>query len=94
MATYQFWTEIPPADCNGNVGALDTLLFALPSLPQAGELIINELLFNPPSGGADFVEIYNHSDKYFDLSNLRLGNWDKFLQVGEFGGIVWGELFN
>lgn len=65
-----------PSDCSGNRMLLDTLEFALPEIPQAGDLLINEILFNPPTGGADFVEIYNSSTNFFDLKNLRLGNWD------------------
>jgi hypothetical protein len=38
----------------------------------ARELVINEILFNPPSDGNEYVEIYNRSDKAFDLRFLSL----------------------
>ncbi len=48
--------------------------FASAVRPDSGELLINELLFNPPPDGTDFIELINHSDKVLDLSTLRLGN--------------------
>ena len=36
------------------------------------EIIINEILFNPRKDGVDFVEIYNRSDKVFNLKNLSV----------------------
>ncbi len=40
-----------------------------------GSLIVNELLFNPPPGGADYVELYNATDSVIDLSDVRLAHW-------------------
>ncbi len=65
-----------PFDCSGNQMKADTMFFALPSHPEIGDILINEILFNPKPGGSDFVEIYNNSDKIFDLSKLRLSNVD------------------
>ncbi|MDR2358619.1 MAG: lamin tail domain-containing protein, partial [Prevotellaceae bacterium] len=45
--------------------------------PAANEIVLNEVLFNPPANGADFVEIYNRSDKIFDLQQVKLANRDK-----------------
>lgn len=45
----------------------------IPVQPAKGELLINEILFNPKTGGTDFVEIYNHSDNYIDLSAVQIG---------------------
>ena len=42
--------------------------------PQPGDLIINEILFDPPSNGSDFVEVYNKSDKYLNLSHCNISN--------------------
>jgi hypothetical protein len=37
-----------------------------------GEIVINEILFNPPTGGNEYVEVYNKSDKAFDLRFLSI----------------------
>ena len=37
-----------------------------------GEVLVNEILFNPHPGGADYVELYNNSDHDIDLANIFL----------------------
>lgn len=73
---YQFSLVDYPQDCSNNTMHPDTLVFTIPARPEQGDILINEVLFNPPTGGSDFVEIYNNSDKIFDLAKLRLGNFD------------------
>ncbi|MBN2636507.1 MAG: lamin tail domain-containing protein [Prolixibacteraceae bacterium] len=46
-----------------------------------GDLVINEVLFNPFSDATDFVEIYNKSDKEFQLKNLFLASRDKDMEL-------------
>ena len=46
------------------------LKYGIPTKPSNGDIVINELLFNPDEDGSDFVEIYNNSEKTFDLSKL------------------------
>ncbi|MEO0472424.1 MAG: FlgD immunoglobulin-like domain containing protein [Bacteroidota bacterium] len=59
-------------DCSGN--PLDTTLqIGLPGIPEPGDVLINEILFNPLTGGQDYVEITNVSDQIIDLSQLRIG---------------------
>ena len=50
--------------------------FALPATPSAGDVVINEILFNPITGGSDWVEVYNDSDKLIDLYQWELANYD------------------
>ncbi len=64
-------------DCAGNI--IETENYADAGLPEPftqHELIINEILFNPHTGGSDFVELYNNSDKIIDLKNVRVANTD------------------
>jgi hypothetical protein len=61
-------------DCIGNKAISETFLFALPELAEANDIVINEILFNPKTGGTDFVELYNRSKKAFNLAGLYLNN--------------------
>jgi hypothetical protein len=60
--------------CSGHPIAPDTKVrFGIPNEVAAGEVLINEILFDPISPGVDYVELYNRSNKTFDLSTLKLG---------------------
>ncbi|MES2557008.1 MAG: lamin tail domain-containing protein [Bacteroidota bacterium] len=50
--------------------------FALADLPVAGDLVINEILFDPGTGGTDFVELFNNSSKVLNLKDYSLANFD------------------
>lgn len=64
-------------DCAGNaMSMVDSAEVAIPSSIIPGNILINEILFNPESGGYDYVEIYNHTSKIFDLRDLRVANTD------------------
>ncbi|MBC7389984.1 MAG: lamin tail domain-containing protein, partial [Opitutaceae bacterium] len=60
-------------DCPGNktnvIGS-----FILADEAQSGDILINELLFNPYPFGADFIEIYNNSNKVIDLKGWKCAN--------------------
>ena len=60
--------------CSGQPIAPDTQVrFGIPNEINAGDILINEILFDPVSPGVDYVELYNPSEKTFDLSELKLG---------------------
>jgi hypothetical protein len=50
--------------------------FALTETPLEGEIIINEILQNPYNGGQDWIELYNNSNKIFNLKNMQFANID------------------
>jgi Lamin Tail Domain len=51
--------------------------FVLTIKPQKGDLVISEVLSDPYSGGDDFIELYNISDKFLKLDSLILKNAEK-----------------
>jgi hypothetical protein len=58
-----------------SANTLDTSLqFSIPFSPQPGDILINEILFNPLGSGSDFLEIVNVSDRFLSLDNLVLSN--------------------
>lgn len=72
---YQLKIAENAVDCSGNLFTqINEKPFALAELPEANDLIINELLFNPLSGGVDFLEIFNRSKKVINLAGLFIGN--------------------
>ena len=48
---------------------------------EPGDLVINEVLFNPFPDGDDFVEIYNNSEKLISMNRLFLATRDDTLQL-------------
>jgi Lamin Tail Domain/CHU_C Type IX secretion signal domain len=62
-------------DCKENrIGNLNSAKVGLPVEAIAGDIVINEILFNPKSYGSDYVEFYNLSNKIFDASKLYAAN--------------------
>ena len=64
------------SDCSFN-GADLSCIFVRPEAAEKGDIIINEILFDPLTGGSDFIELYNKSSKLIDLKNWNLGNIEK-----------------
>ncbi|MEM6770646.1 MAG: lamin tail domain-containing protein, partial [Bacteroidota bacterium] len=63
------------SDCSGNFPTeAQTFQLAIPADPEPGDVVINELLFNPASGGSDFLELYNCSEKVFQIEGWTLRN--------------------
>jgi hypothetical protein len=46
--------------------------FGLPSSAKPGDILFNELLFNPLPGDQDFLELFNCSGNIINLSRLKL----------------------
>lgn len=62
------------SNCSGvpvSVGC--SYAFGFPEEAAGGDVVINEILFDPISPAADYVEIYNKSDKTFNINRLQLG---------------------
>ncbi len=64
-------------DCSQNlIQGNNTADFGLAVIGEKGDIVLNEILFNPPTSGSDFVEIFNTSDKYINLKNWRIANFE------------------
>ncbi|MBI0401114.1 lamin tail domain-containing protein [Cyclobacterium marinum] len=62
-------------DCSGNLLDNNKTLVKIPGNPEEGDVVLNEVLFNPPTGAPKFVEIYNNSSKLINLKNWKLANF-------------------
>jgi hypothetical protein len=70
-------------DCAGNISTEIRSKISLPSLPFSEGILINELMFDPAPGSQEYIEIYNCSDEFFDLSDLKLKLGESDSQTGK-----------
>lgn len=63
-------------DCSGNIvsNSANQARVGLYEKLDTFDIVINEILFNPPSSGTDYVELYNRSNKILNLRNVYLAN--------------------
>jgi hypothetical protein len=61
-------------DCAGNgIGDANAVSFAIPEPVSPGDIVINEIMFDPPTGSTEWIELYNRSNKVLDLRNMYIG---------------------
>jgi hypothetical protein len=72
--SYQLCFGSQTIDFSGNTLDAECWTIALHQTPIAQDVVINEILFNPYSGGVDFVEVYNRSSKIVDLNRIKIAN--------------------
>jgi Lamin Tail Domain len=64
-------------DCSGNeIGLNNSCKTGLPTKVKPGDIIFNEILFNPPPFGYDYLELYNRSSDIINSSELWLESKD------------------
>lgn len=61
------------SDCSGNNSSI-SFEWGYPVAATAGNLILNEILFNPFTNAFDFVELYNTSSECVLLKNISFAN--------------------
>lgn len=59
-------------DISGNALLKPTQIIGIPENWAVNDLIINEILFEQPENSVEYVEIYNKSNKIFNLKGLTL----------------------
>lgn len=64
-------------DGSGNVMADTTINFVVDltgDMPNVGDIVVNEIFYDPPDTDLEFVELYNNSQKTFDLSEFLISD--------------------
>lgn len=70
-------TGVEDAAGNTAAGATATLFFGEADEPQPGDLVVNEIMFDPAgSSSGEYVELFNTSDRTFDLRDIGLTDGD------------------
>lgn len=54
------------------IGAAVEIIY--PKQIEKNDVFVNEILYNPNSGGVDFIELYNYSSKYIQLQDSHFYN--------------------
>jgi hypothetical protein len=72
-AIYSFTLE-GVSDCWGNAATNLEGRFASPRTPIPGDIIVNEILYDPFDGGRDFIEIYNASAQVVSLDSCAIAD--------------------
>ncbi|MBN3036415.1 MAG: lamin tail domain-containing protein [Bacteroidales bacterium] len=71
---YELTAESDIANCTGiPLPKGSSVSFGILEVPSEGDLCFNEILFHPSASGAEFIELYNRSDRILDLSAVMLG---------------------
>ncbi|MFC2089773.1 lamin tail domain-containing protein [Bacteroidota bacterium] len=60
-------------DCSGNSQAIISRDFRRPSHPSPGEIVLNEVMYDPLEECNEYIELFNNGDVYYDLYDLKLG---------------------
>jgi len=79
---YQIKTDPGLMDCAGNsIDESKAIRCALPNRVEKNDLVINEFLPDPFSGGDRFVELYNRSEKVINLESLIISDEDTIRNI-------------
>ncbi|MDR2423226.1 MAG: lamin tail domain-containing protein, partial [Prevotellaceae bacterium] len=95
---YELSISLEIKDIHRNEYVNEPIIFGKMHKPQQNDLVINEILFNPHSGAQDFVEIYNKSDKIFDIADLAIasrnrttGNLQQIHKISDYHRYIYPE---
>ena len=72
--TYNVQCSSSILNCNKSPIDAISKRFAFADSIKSNDIVINEILFNPPIDGVDFVELYNRSLKVLDLKDISIAN--------------------
>ena len=75
-------------DLAGNAVQNISRSFFIAKSPERGELLVNEILFDPFVGGEDFIEVYNNSAFSLDLEGVEIANFDRSESTMIIGDVI------
>lgn len=79
---YAITAESSLEDCSGNMAFVtDTAFVGLPEKPEPQDIVVNEIMFNPATGNARYVEFFNRSDKVFSWADFFLADFSSDTSV-------------
>lgn len=81
------------SDLSGQTMNPDSRTFSYSFSPEVGSVLINEILFNPFSGGVDFVELVNVSEQMIPVHRLKLAGRNDTLALKQIYPIAAEERF-
>ncbi|MBN1388529.1 MAG: lamin tail domain-containing protein [Bacteroidales bacterium] len=84
---YEISEEGNITDQAGNSLIIIDKRFGLPVITEKNDILFNEILFDPLPGGAEFIELFNRSDKIVDLSDHFIVSYNS--ETSDTGKIVW-----
>jgi len=71
------------SDCSGNMAELILVNIGIIPSPEKGELLLSEILFNPKSNGADFIELYNNCNRTINLKGIGLSKTNAIGEIDD-----------
>ncbi|MGM0475111.1 MAG: lamin tail domain-containing protein [Bacteroidota bacterium] len=60
------------SDCSGNRSPLLNIPVGQVALPRFSSVQINEVMYDPPEGAPEFIELHNPGDLFYDLGKMCL----------------------
>jgi len=84
---YEISTNDEITDQAGNKLVIKDKRFGIAIETEKHDILFNEILFDPLPGGAEFIELINHSDKIVDLSDHFIVSYNS--ETSDTGRIVW-----
>jgi len=84
---YRVSPEVELNDMAGNGLLIPDGRFGIPSLTENQDILFSEIMFDPLPGGAEFIEIYNNSEKIADLSDHFIVSYNS--ATSDTGKINW-----
>ena len=62
------------SDCQGNASiGLQSWPIAIPDIPEPGDVVVNEFMYEPQVGGSRYIELLNRSNRIISLKGAVLG---------------------